>query len=153
MEPIGRAKLYPDLLLTPDDYKTMFAFIKKHYNDLTLPVTYGCSHFLGAALEREVRKWYFLCNAGVYTASIMWNGDIAACLDIERRPELIQGNIRTDDFRQVWKDKFTQYRSDSRKCGECSDCKEYEFCAGGAFHTWNFDENKQNVCFKGILFK
>lgn len=152
MEPIGRAKLYPDLLLTPEDYKAMFAFIKKHYNDITLPVTYGCSHFLGTALEREVRKWYFLCNAGVYTASIMWNGDIAACLDIERRPELIQGNIRTDDFRQIWLGKFRQYRSDSRKCGECAECSDYEFCAGGAFHTWNFDENKQNVCFKDILF-
>ena len=152
MEPIGRAKLYPDLLLTPEDYKAMFAFIKKHYNDITLPVTYGCSHFLGTALEREVRKWYFLCNAGVYTASIMWNGDIAACLDIERRPELIQGNIRTDDFRQIWLGKFRQYRSDSRKCGKCAECSDYEFCAGGAFHTWNFDENKQNVCFKDILF-
>lgn len=152
MEPIGRARLYHELLLTDEDYRKMFSFIKSHYNDLTLPVTYGCSHFLGTALEREVRKWYFLCNAGVYTASVMWNGDVAACLDIERRPELIQGNIRTDDFRQVWRDGFKQYRSDMRKCGECAECKDYSFCAGGAFHTWNFDENKQNVCFKGILF-
>ena len=152
MEPIGRARLYPELLLTDDDYRKMFSFIKSHYNDLTLPVTYGCSHFLGTALEREVRKWYFLCNAGVYTASVMWNGDITACLDIERRPELVQGNIRTDDFRQVWRDGFKQYRSDMRKCGECAECSDYDFCAGGAFHTWNFDENKQNVCFKGVLF-
>ncbi|MGN1102432.1 MAG: SPASM domain-containing protein, partial [Huintestinicola sp.] len=128
-------------------------FIKKHRNDEVLPVTYGCSHYLGPALEREVRKWYFLCNAGVYTASIMWNGDIAACLDIERRAELIQGNIRRDDFAEVWKNRFEQYRTDFKKKGPCKDCKDFEFCAGGSFHTWNFDENRQNVCFKDILFK
>lgn len=152
IEPIGRAKDNKDLALDPEDYKTMFAFIREHYNDSELPVTYGCSHYLGAEMEREVRKWYFLCNAGVYTASVMWNGDITACLDIERRPELVQGNIRKDDFAEVWRNRFLQYRSDFKKCGDCNGCKEYEFCAGGAFHTWNFDENRQNVCFKGILF-
>lgn len=153
IEPIGRAKECPELLLDSKDYIRMFDFIKKHRNDDVLPVTYGCSHYLGTALEREVRKWYFLCNAGVYTASIMWNGDIAACLDIERRPELIQGNIRRDDFAEVWKNRFEQYRTDFKKKGPCKDCKDFEFCAGGSFHTWNFDENRQNVCFKDILFK
>lgn len=153
IEPIGRAKEIPDLLLGRDDYIKMFGFIKKHRRDKLLPVTYGCSHYLGIDLEREVRDWYFLCNAGVYTASVMWNGDIAACLDIERRPELIQGNIRRDDFAEVWKNGFLQYRSDFRKQGGCRDCADYKFCSGGAFHTWNFEENRQNVCFKGVLYK
>ncbi len=153
MEPIGRARLYPDLLLRDEDYVKMFGFIREHYHDEELPVTYGCSHYLGTDYEREVRQWYFLCNAGIYTASIMWNGDIAACLDIERRPELVQGNIRKDDFKDVWENKFEAYRSDFKKKGECAECRDYEFCAGGAFHTWNFDENRQNVCFKGVLFK
>ncbi|MGN1119239.1 MAG: radical SAM protein [Oscillospiraceae bacterium] len=152
IEPIGRAKDNAELALSDDDYRKMFDFIKAHYNDEKLPVTFGCSHYLGEELEREVRRWYFLCNAGIYTASIMWNGDITACLDIERRPELVQGNIRTDDFADVWKNKFTEYRSDMRKQGPCADCRDYEFCAGGAFHTWNFDECRQNVCFKGVLF-
>lgn len=153
IEPIGRAREIPELLLDREDYIKMFRFIKNHRNDKVLPVVYGCSHYLGTNLEREVRDWYFLCNAGVYTASIMWNGDIAACLDIERRPELIQGNIRSDDFADVWKNRFEQYRGNFRLQGGCKDCADYKFCAGGAFHTWNFDENRQNVCFKGILFK
>lgn len=152
IEPIGRAKDNAELALSDDDYRKMFDFIKAHYKDEKLPVTFGCSHYLGEELEREVRRWYFLCNAGIYTASIMWNGDITACLDIERRPELVQGNIRKDDFAEVWKNKFTEYRSDMRKQGPCADCRDYEFCAGGAFHTWNFDECRQNVCFKGVLF-
>ncbi len=153
IEPIGRAKNDPELMLDRGDYIKMFKFIRDNYNDPVLPVTYGCSHFLGTELEREVRKWYFLCNAGVYTASIMYNGDIGACLDIERRRELIQGNIRRDDFRDVWENRFEIFRNDFRKQGDCAECPEYKFCAGGAFHTWNFDENRQNVCFKGLLFK
>ena len=152
LEPIGRAKQYPQLLLTPNDYKTMFKFIYDKRLE-GLPVTYGCSHYLGADWEREVRDWYFICNAGVYTASIMANGDIGACLDIERRPELIQGNIRTDDFKSVWENKFTQFRDfNYRTCEQCENCSDRLFCGGDAFHSWNFDEHKPNICFKGILF-
>lgn len=153
IEPIGRAKDNAELALSDEDYRRMFAFIKEHYRDDKLPVTFGCSHYLGVDLERELRSWYFLCSAGIYTGSVAWNGDILACLDIERRSELVQGNIRRDDFAEVWKNGFTQYRCDFKKKGECAKCKHYEFCAGGAFHTWNFEENRQNVCFKGVLFK
>ncbi len=151
LEPIGRAKQYPELLLTPDDYRYLFSFIKTK-RDNGYPLSYGCSHFLGTDLETETRDWYFICNAGIYTASIMANGDIAACLDIERRPELIQGNIRKNTFKEIWDSKFTQYRDPLfRKCGKCMDCKDWDFCCGDSFHTWNFDEHRPEICFKEIL--
>lgn len=149
IEPIGRAKEQPELLLDKEDYIRLFDFIKQKRFAECMTVTYGCSHYLGEELEREVRDWYFLCNAGIYTASIMYNGDIGACLDIERRPELIQGNIRKDDFYDVWMNRFNVYRKNSRKC---KGCKEYKFCGGDSFHSWNYDENKPDICFKGILF-
>ena len=110
LEPIGRALEHPDLLLTPEDQRRLFAFIRdKRVADF--PVTYGwCSHYLGLEWEREVRDWYFLCNAGVYVAGILSNGDIGACLDIERRPETIQGNIGTDSFVDVWENRFELFR-------------------------------------------
>lgn len=152
IEPMGRAKDYPELLLTPEDQKRLFEFIRNK-RIAGEPVEYGCSHYLGLEYEREVRDWYFLCTAGVYTASITAGGDILACLDIERRPEFVQGNILVDDFTEVWKNKFKCFRrnlcEDNEKCREC---KEKDFCHGGAYHSWNFDENKQEVCFKDILF-
>lgn len=152
LEPIGRAKQYPELLMTPDDYRTLFRFIAEKRR-AGYPLAYGCSHYLGDGMEREVRDWYFLCNAGIYTASIMANGDIAACLDIERRPELIQGNIRNDRFRDVWENRFEQFRKfDYRDCEKCRGCSEREFCGGDSFHSWNFDENHPEICFKDILF-
>lgn len=152
IEPIGRAKQHPELLLTNDDYVNLFEFIRNKRISGE-PVTYGCSHYLGLEYEREVRDWYFLCTAGLYTASIMANGDITACLDIERRPEFIQGNILRDNFKDVWENKFKEFRRDLSECNEkCRSCSEVEYCHGDAFHTWNFDENSPQVCFKDILF-
>jgi radical SAM protein with 4Fe4S-binding SPASM domain len=152
LEPIGRALLRPELMLTPDDQRRLFSFIYEKRSE-QMPVTYGCSHFVGFDYEHEVRDWYFLCNAGIYTASIMANGDITACLDIERRPEFIQGNILKDRFKDVWENKFREFRRDlSDTCEKCKNCSEANFCHGDAFHTWDFDANTPQVCFKDILF-
>ena len=61
LEPIGRALEYPDLMLTKEDYRRLFAFIYQKRME-RMPVTYGCSHFLGLDLERELRGWYFFCE-------------------------------------------------------------------------------------------
>ena len=130
----------------------MFAFIREKRME-GYPVTYGCSHYLGPDLERQVRKWYFLCNAGLYTASIASNGDILACLDIERRPELVQGNILRDSLKDVWTRGFGVFRRDlGDLSGKCRECDSLEFCHGGAHHSWDHDRNEQRVCFRGILF-
>ena len=151
VEPIGRAKDNPELMLTKEEYQGMIRFIKEHRHKGSMEVTYGCSHYLGIPMERTVRKWYFLCNAGVYTASIDNCGDMRACLDIERRPELVEGNIRKDRFKDVWQNGYRIYRSDFRKCGKCEKCREYKYCAGDSFHTWNFDTMEPNLCMRDML--
>ena len=152
LEPIGRALLRPDLMLTREDYVRLFDFIREKRQD-GYPLEYGCSHYLGLEYEAGVREWYWLCNAGVYTASIMSNGDIAACLDIERRPETIQGNIRTDRLRDVWDNRFELFRHDlSDLNDECRSCEHARFCRGDAHHSWDYDGNRPMVCLKGTLF-
>ena len=152
MEPMGRALLHPELMLTPEDYRRIFSFIREK-RDLGMPLEYGCSHYLGYDYEHEVREWYFLCSAGLYVASIMANGDIGACLDIERRPELIQGNILRDDFTEVWKRGFQVFRRPlSERNERCRTCPEARFCAGDAHHSWNYDLDEPRLCFRDILF-
>lgn len=152
IEPIGRA-LDAGLTLAPEDYRRVFDFIRSKRQE-GMPVFYGCTHYLGLDYEREVRDCFFLCNAGIYSAGIRTNGDIGACLDIEMRPSLLEGNILTDDFTQIWKNGFKVYRSDHyRESEKCSSCGQCEFCGGGSFHSWDFDKNEQRVCFKGILFE
>lgn len=152
LEPIGRALLRPELMCTPEDYRRLFSFIREK-REAGYPVEYGCSHYLGEALEGEVRDWYWLCNAGIYTASIMSNGDIGACLDIERRPETIQGNIRRERFRDVWENRFELFRRDlCEGSAFCAGCAHAGHCRGGAHHSWNYDKNAPMICFKGLLF-
>ena len=150
IDPIGRANQHPELFLTDEDHVRLFDYIRNKRMNAE-PVTYGCEHYLGMDYEREVRDWYFRCGAGREVASIMTNGDITACLDIERRPEFIMGNIFKDRFKDVWENGFQIFRK-GLSCEQCEKCGEFEFCKGGSYHTWNFDENKPNVCLKDVLF-
>lgn len=152
IDPIGRARSNKDLLLDADEYRYILDYIRDKRR-LCLPVSYGCSHYLGLDYEREVRDWYFLCSAGIYVASIHANGDISACLDIEPRKELLYGNILKDDFTEIWNNKFEIYRSNlSDLTPKCADCPDKDFCNGGSYHTWDYDKNEPLMCFKNILF-
>ena len=148
IEPIGRAKDNKELLLSREDYKTLLDFIK--YNrekEDRFEICFGCNHWLGVDNEHRFRNWYYKCTAGIQTGGIFYNGDIGACLDIERKPETIQGNIRKDDFLEVWENKFEVFRHNRANNSDyCKDCSEKEYCRGGGFHTWNLDENKPELC-------
>ena len=152
MDPIGRANENNDLLLNGKEIKQLLEFIKAKKNDRQLEITYGCPGFLGLDYEKEVRKNYFYCRTGINVASILYNGDIFVCPNVPRIKKFIQGNIRTDSFKDVWENKYEEFRNKERtKCEECSKCEWWEYCLGGAFHTWNFDENKQNKCVYNMI--
>ena len=151
VEPIGRACESGDMLLTHEQFADLLAFIreKRFDPDCNMEVTFGCSHYLGTEYERMVRDHYFLCGAGILTASIRSNGDICACLDIENRPELVQGNIRTDNFMDVWNNRFRPFRTDRTEgCSECLECSERFICGGDSTHTWDFEHSKPRLCYK-----
>ena len=134
-----------------DDYKYLFNFIKEKREENLMNVEYGCSHYLGIDLEKEIRDTYFLCTAGLYVASILSNGDIFICPDVERRKEFIQGNIKTDNFVDVWENRFKIFRTENRtKCSKCEKCSNWKYCLGDSFHTFNFDEGRPNFCIKDV---
>ena len=154
VDPIGRAKGNNELLLDGDEYKRMLDFLleKKNTND-GMHISYGCGHFLGDEYEPKVRDegTPFFCSAGIVTGCVLSNGDIYVCPDVERRPELVQGNIRKDSFVDVWENKYEVYRNIERTSNEkCKKCKDWKKCCGDGFHTWDFDTNKPNFCIREI---
>lgn len=149
IEPIGRAAGGKRLLLGKKQMKQLLEFIreKRFDNSNPMEVSYGCSHFVTFDYERMVRDFYFQCGAGTTVGSVMVNGDIGACLDIERRPELIQGNAYSDDFADVWENRFQAFRFDrSDQCTLCHSCRHKPVCMGDSMHTWNFEKKEPRYC-------
>ncbi len=151
VEPIGRACESSDLLLKAEQFAYLLSYIrnKRFDHSCKMEVTFGCSHYLGVEYERMVRDHYFLCGAGILTASIRSNGDICACLDIDNRPDLVQGNIKTDNFMDVWLHRFQAFRRDrTADSARCRECPERYICGGDSGHTWDYKSNEPLLCYR-----
>ena len=154
LEPIGRALQHRELLLDPNQLYQLFLFIqeKRYASNVQIDVTYGCSHYLPEEFERAVRDNYFICGSGIFVASILCNGDIYSCMDIERRPEMVQGNIMTDHFVDIWENRFQRFRQDrTNNCEMCRQCTDRKYCRGDSAHTWDYDNNQPLFCVKQFL--
>ena len=147
IDPIGRAGEHRELLLDGDDFRRLFAFVNKvNRAKGHTPIIWGCPHFFDGCLDGR----HFFCFTGIYAASVLYNGDIFVCPNVPRRPEFIQGNIRTDSFSKVWKEKLTWFRN--RCLPEfCEGCKYASSCRGDSVHSYDFDNERPNFCYREML--
>lgn len=153
MDPIGRANENDELLLDGKEIKQILDFIMKHKKNKKMELAYGCPGFLGLKYEKEVRKGYFYCRTGINVASILYNGDLFVCPNVPRIKNLIQGNIKVDNFKNVWDNKYKEFRTiDRTKCEKCSKCEYWDYCLGGALHTWDFKKLEQNKCTYNLIY-
>lgn len=130
--PVGRAAQDPLMHLQPDEFKGMFDFIRQTRREGAIRASYGCEGFLGN-YEGEVRDHFFMCHAGISNASVLADGSISACPSI--RADYRQGNIYTDDFMDVWENRYQTYRHrEWMRRDECKDCKHFRYCRGNGMH-------------------
>lgn len=148
MDPIGRAMDYPELMLTKEEMEFLFWFINKKNKEGKLPIQWGCPHFFSNRADRHV----FYCFAGIWAASVLSNGDIFVCPNVERRADLIQGNIKRDSFSKVWDEGFEYFRNRPLP-DECKGCAYEKDCAGDSLHTFDFDTQSPRFCYKRIFKK
>lgn len=141
--PQGRAKLNPELFLSPEQYVELMDFIVETCKQGMIDLSYSCEGFLGD-YEGEVRSHFYRCDAGTMTASVLANGDISGCMSI--RAHYAQGNIYHDRFSDVWNNRFEVMRNRRwLKHDECARCKAWDWCAGGPFHLRG-DEGEMLHC-------
>lgn len=147
IDPIGRAQDNLKLLLKPEEHKRLIEFVAKKRKTSGFEVTYGCSGFLGPKWEGKTRDWSFYCSTGITTGSILHNGDIFVCPNVPRLENLVQGNVRKDDFMEVWEKKFEVFRDENRtSCLKCRKCEFWTECRGGPFHLWDFEAKEPKFC-------
>jgi len=141
ISPIGRAAHNDDLCLNPRQIKSLMEFIVLARDDKRIKTTFSCEAYLGE-YERRVRDTRFFCRAGIHVASVLADGSISACPNINR--SFVQGNIYHDDFLDVWNTRFEIMRDRGwTKTGICENCDVYKNCNGGAMHLW--DEKKDTI--------
>jgi len=133
ISPIGRAVDVPELHLTPAHYHQLLATIRDIRPTSPMEVALSESGYLGPGHELTVRSFPFFCRAGVSTGGIMVDGGIMACPNIDR--SLVQGNVHTESFVDVWERQFEAFRDRSwLRTGPCADCPEWRHCQGGPMH-------------------
>lgn len=133
IDPMGRAKDNPELLLTDAEFRQLLDYIALQRQEGRIHASYSCEGFL-ADYEGEVRDHLYHCAAGISVASILIDGNISACTSI--RGKYYQGNIYQDHFWQVWEDGFQSYRHREwmKELEPCKDCKAWRFCEGNGMH-------------------
>jgi radical SAM enzyme (rSAM/lipoprotein system) len=147
--PIGRAKENPELNLSDSEFKNMLDFITEYRKMGDMDVKFSCEGYVGS-YESKVRDTPFFCRAGINIGSILIDGSISACPNIDR--SFSQGNIYSDNFYQVWQTRFAQFRDRTwNRMGPCADCKDYKECQGNGFHNWHGDKTAPLVCHKAKL--
>ncbi len=149
IDPIWRAEnINKELLLSKKQMDILFNFIKEKRKKWKINITTWCAHFLWDDYEDEIRNHFFFCGTWINVGSILHNWDIFVCPNVPRIPKLIQWNIKKDLFSDIWKNKFKYFRNKYRIEDEnCKKCDYYEECLWGSFHTYDFKNKKQKVCF------
>ena len=130
--PIGRAAKNAELDISNQQFRELMDFIVETRKEGKIHLSYGCEGFLGN-YENQVRDGFFFCHAGINIGSVLVDGSINACPNNNKG--FNQGNIYTDDFWEVWNERFQVFRDRSwAKSGICKDCKKFKWCHGNGMH-------------------
>jgi len=143
--PIGRAAQNPEMMLSNEQTRQLMDFIAEtRQNDTRINIYFSCESYVGN-YERKVRDSFFFCRAGVNISSVLVDGSISACPNINRN--FVQGNIYQDNLLDVWNNKFDSMRNRAWcKTGICKNCSDFKHCKGGAMHLWNENQDGIMTC-------
>jgi len=149
--PIGRAATDPQLVPGAQELKAMLAFIHAARGDRYSPAPeFGEEGYLGDAYEGAVRPYLCQCRAGITTGGILADGRIGACPELS--DAFVQGDIRTERFREVWERRYQIFRDRSwTRRGECAGCEAYDRCRGGSLHLYPEPKAEFLRCFYLML--
>jgi len=149
IDPIGRASEHKELNINATGLIRTFEFIRNLKRQKEININYGCDGFLGN-YEGVVRDEFFFCRAGINIASILHDGSICACPNINRK--LIQGNILQDSLIDIWNTKYQPFRNrDWTKTNHCAECENYKYCLGNGLCLRDIENNRAMRCHSKMI--
>lgn len=142
--PIGRAADNSHMRLEPDQLRYLMEFITHNREYRGMKISFSCEGFVGP-YEGVVREGFFFCRAGIHIASVLADGSVSACPNIDR--SVIQGSIYENDLYEIWDKRFGIMRDRSwTRTGPCASCKMYKWCRGNALHLWDLKNRELQFC-------
>ena len=150
--PIGRAASDPMMVLDAEEMTRLMRFISEKRKNPSgkMITTFSCEGYLGK-WEEKVRDSRFFCHAGINIASILIDGRINACPNIDR-DAFSEGNIYQDNFYEIWTGGFRRFRDRAwAKKGSCATCSQFRNCLGGGMHNWHGKCEEPLTCHYSLL--
>jgi radical SAM enzyme (rSAM/lipoprotein system) len=149
--PIGRAADNELMQLRPGQLRKLMDFIAENREYKGMKISFSCEGFTGP-YEGIVRDGFFFCRAGIHIGSILADGGVSACPNIDRKG--VQGSIYEKDFTEIWENEFELMRNrEWTKTGSCENCKMHKWCEGNAMHLWDLERKELQYCHYGQLTK
>lgn len=154
IDAIGRAEHDTEYMLSQHQVRQVIDFLRTEYqrscasysDPKTTMVELGCGGWMGKELEGTFRPMIFHCIAGINNLGILYDGKLASCSNISRN--FIEGDLRTEQIKKVWKNRYQQYRNHQwKKVNACEECSEWEYCHGGPIHKRSYG-NSNDCLFK-----
>jgi len=90
--------------------------------------------------ENRRNKGLDMCGAAKMTCCISPVGDVFPCAFLQEEA-FKAGNVRTDQFRNIWDNSYVFGQLRSLNIETCKTCQRFEYCRGGcpavAYHTYH----------------
>ena len=158
IDPLGRADLNKEYLLSPNQTKRVISFLQREYaknchkysDQKETMVELGCGGWLGQEVEGTVRPFIFHCVAGINNLGILYDGKLAACSNIPREFGF-EGDLKTDRIKDIWVNKYQRHRDfEWKKTGDCQSCGEWDYCHGAPMHKMKSDGSRTDCIYQTI---
>lgn len=158
IDPIGRAKLNREYLLSPEQTKQVISFLRQKHEEnftsyadpKTTMVELGCGGWLSTELEGRVRPYIFHCIAGINNLGILYDGKLASCSNVSR--DFIEGDLRKERIKDIWETRYQWFRDrEWLRKGDCEKCSEWEYCHGGPMHK-RLEDGTMLDCLYQVIF-
>jgi MoaA/NifB/PqqE/SkfB family radical SAM enzyme len=115
MEPAGRGQTNIKDILTKKEYIQLCDFIDELKKDKKKNLKIIFDEQSDLYLDEKTCNCnkYKLCHAGISSCVVLYNGDIASCIQTNRTTDY--GNIKNADFKKIWYNGFQENRSEKYK--------------------------------------
>jgi len=125
--PTGHSQNSKDLILSKDELRTVYNFVKEKNKNSTFKINTG-DPIASLYIDCETFYGFGGCAAGFAGITVLSDATLVPC----RRLKIPIGNLKRDSFREIWSNSkvLNKLRDQKNYFGKCKGCSEFMKCRG-----------------------